>query len=183
MRNAKPLKHALGVATSLRGSGRIILKQAWQQGLDTGKDEPVYVAGWLEEAFCGCVGSAPEKSHNKLIGRLLIVHAFSLSLSTGQHTEEGHCSAHSGEERAVGGAESEERWYWKSNVIFLTSTTPIYRSCVLFSRHKSPQTQYLPTALCCFFFGKNIEHTLASLGPHATLVRSSGPQALPAAKS
>ena len=53
------------------------LKLAWQQGQDTGKDEPVYVAGWLEEAVCGCVGSVPAKSHNKLIGRLLIEHFFS----------------------------------------------------------------------------------------------------------
>lgn len=66
------------------------------------------MAGWLEEAVCGCVGSLPAKSHNRLIGHLLIVRFFP-SLSTGQYTEEGHCSAHSGEERAAGGAESEER--------------------------------------------------------------------------
>lgn len=36
------------------------------------------MAGWLEGAVCGCVGSVPEKSHNKLIGHLLI--GFFLSL-------------------------------------------------------------------------------------------------------
>lgn len=40
---------------------------------------------------------------------LLIVAFF--SVSTGQYTEEGHCSAHSGEKRAAGGAQSQERWY------------------------------------------------------------------------
>lgn len=74
------------------------------------------MAGWMEEAVCGCVGSVPVKSHNKLIGHLLIVWLFFffLALSTGQYTEEGHCSAHSGEERAAGGTESEERRYCKS---------------------------------------------------------------------
>lgn len=67
------------------------------------------LCGWLEEAVCGCAGSAPEKSHNNLIGHLLMVCFFSLSRSTGQYTEEGHCSADSGEERAAGGTESEER--------------------------------------------------------------------------
>lgn len=38
------------------------------------------MAGWLEEAVCGCVGSVPEKSHNKLI-RHLLIGFFSLSLS------------------------------------------------------------------------------------------------------
>lgn len=36
------------------------------------------LCGWLEEAACGCAGSAPEKSHNNLIGHLLIVCFFSL---------------------------------------------------------------------------------------------------------
>lgn len=36
---------------------------------------------------------------------------FFLCVSTGQQTEEGHCSADPGEERAAGGASSEERWY------------------------------------------------------------------------
>lgn len=76
------------------------------------------MAGWLEEAVCGCVGPEPEKSHNKLNGYLLIVPFFSPSLSTGQYTEEGHCSAHSGEERAAGGAESEERRYCESTAAF-----------------------------------------------------------------
>lgn len=64
-----------------------------------------------------------KKSHNKLIGHSLIVR-FSpppLSLSTGQHTEEGHCSAHSGEEGAAGGAEGEERRYCTSEVFKFTS--------------------------------------------------------------
>lgn len=30
---------------------------------------------------------------------------------TGQHSEEGHRSADSGEERAAGGPEGQERWY------------------------------------------------------------------------
>lgn len=97
-----------------KGSGRPILKLAWQKRQDTGNDESVYVAGWLEEAVCGCVGLVPDKSHNKLIGHLLMARFFFPSLSTGQYTEEGHCSAYSGEERAAGGAESEERWYCKS---------------------------------------------------------------------
>lgn len=66
-----------------------------------------------------------KKSHNKLIGHSLIVRFSSppppLSLSTGQHTEEGHCSAHSGEEGAAGGAEGEERRYCTSEVFKFTS--------------------------------------------------------------
>lgn len=33
------------------------------------------------------------------------------SVVTGQHSEEGHRSADSGEERAAGGPEGQERWY------------------------------------------------------------------------
>lgn len=34
-----------------------------------------------------------------------------VSVVTGQHSEEGHRSADSGEERAAGGPEGQERWY------------------------------------------------------------------------
>lgn len=87
----------------------------------------MWPTGW-KGAVCGCVGPLPEKkkSHNKLIGHSLIVRFSlspppSLSLSTGQHTEEGHCSAHTGEERAAGGAEGEERRYCTSEVFKFTS--------------------------------------------------------------
>lgn len=88
------------------------------------------MADWLERGRLWLCGPAArkkkKKSHNKLIGHSLIVRFSSppppsLSLSTGQHTEEGHCSAHSGEEGAAGGAEGEERRYCTSEVFKFTS--------------------------------------------------------------
>ena len=89
------------------------------------------MADWLERGRLWLRGTAArkeKKSHNKLIGHSLIV-CFSLppsflSLSTGQHTEEGHCSAHSGEERAAGGPEGEERRYCTSQAFKFTSPSP-----------------------------------------------------------
>lgn len=121
------------------------------------------MAGWLEEAVCGCVGLVPDKSHNKPIGHLLM--AFlppPPSLSTGQYTEEGHCSAYSGEERAAGGAESEERRYCD------TTSTP-YRSFVLLSLPQITTNTIHTNGALLFFFGEgHLTQTQAHLGPHAT---------------
>lgn len=71
------------------------------------------LCGWQEiKAVCGreWVLCQKKKVMRKITGRLLIAWFF-LCVSTGQQTEEGHCSADPGEERAAGGASSEERWY------------------------------------------------------------------------
>lgn len=71
------------------------------------------LCGWQEiKAVCDheWVLCQKKKVMRKLTGRLLIA-CFFFCVSTGQHTEEGHCSADPGEERAAGGASSEERWY------------------------------------------------------------------------
>lgn len=145
----------------------------------------------MEEAVCGCVGSVPVKSHNKLIGHLLIVWLFFfLSCSFNR-------SIHRGRPLFSSFWRRESCWWdreWRETVLqikrlpqscILTTTPPTYRcffSCFLATPKITTDT-ILTKCTLLFFWEEHLTQTLASLGPHATLVRSSGPQALPAAKS
>lgn len=96
--------------------------------------------------------------HIVMITFISFVNSVFFFLSTGQYTKKGHCSAHSGEERAAGGAESQERWYCKQKnflkLHFLDfNATNIW--CIVFFSFPNHHRDNILTNCTCFF-GENI---------------------------